>query len=107
MINRRVEVHRCPAVPTAPNTAPGTTIFKSADGVMMMALFPPNSSNERPSRAPTAAPTDLPMRVDPVADTSGTRVSSAISLPISGPPITKLETPSGTPFASKTSFVIC
>ena len=50
MIKRRVEVQRCPAVPTAPNTAPGTTILRSADGVMIMALLPPNSSKERPKR---------------------------------------------------------
>jgi len=73
----------------------------------MIALFPPNSNNERPKRAPTVAPTDLPIRVEPVAEIKGTRVSSAINFPISAPPITKLETPSGTPFASKTSFAIC
>ena len=107
MINLRVDVQRCPAVPTAPNTAPGTTIFKSALGAIIIALFPPNSNKDRPKRSPTAAPTDFPIRVDPVAEISGKRLSLAINLPISAPPIINPETPSGTLFAAKTSFVIC
>jgi hypothetical protein len=51
MINLRVEVQRCPAVPTAPKTAPGTVIFISASGVTMIALFPPNSNNDFPNVA--------------------------------------------------------
>ena len=107
IINLLVEVHRCPAVPTAPNTAPGTTILRSALGVMIMALFPPSSNKDLPNLAPTASPTDLPILVEPVADTNGTLLSFDMSFPISAPPITKPETPSGTLFASNTSFVIC
>ena len=81
MINLRVEVHLCPAVPTAPNTAPGTTTFKSAEGVMMIALFPPNSSKDFPKRSATLAPTILPILVEPVADTSGILVSVVIISP--------------------------
>ena len=102
-----MDVHLCPAVPTAPNTAPGTTILRSADGVMIIALFPPSSKRDVPNLAPTAALTDLPIRVEPVAETKGTLVSFDINFPISAPPITKPETPSGTSFASNTSFVIC
>ena len=99
-------MHRCPAVPTAPKTAPGTTTFRSALGAMIIALFPPNSNNALPSLAPTKAPTLFPIRVEPVAEIKGTRESFAINLPISASPITNDETPSGTPFALKTSFVI-
>ena len=73
---------------------------------MMIALFPPNSNKERPKRSPTAAPTDLPIRVDPVAEINGTRPSFAINFPISASPMITLDTPSGTPFASKTSCVM-
>ena len=71
-----------------------------------MALLPPNSSNDLPSLAPTAAPTAFPIRVDPVAETSGIRLSLEINSPISLSPITTLLTPSGTLFALKTSVVI-
>ena len=81
MINLLVEVQRCPAVPTAPNTAPGTTTFKSAVGVIIIALFPPNSNKDFPKRSATLAPTILPMRVDPVADTRGTLMSVVIISP--------------------------
>ena len=47
------------------------------------------------------------MRVEPVAETKGTRLSLAISFPISPSPITSPETPSGTPLAAKTSWVMC
>ena len=47
----------------------------SAEGVTMMALLPPNSSKDLPSRAATVCATALPIRVDPVAEMSGTRVS--------------------------------
>jgi hypothetical protein len=38
-----------------------------------MALLPPSSSSERPKRCATRGPTMRPMRVLPVAETSGTR----------------------------------
>ena len=77
----RVEVQRCPQVPTAPNTAPGTTTFKSAVGVIIMALLPPNSNKDFPKRWATVAPTILHIRVDPVADTKGILVSVVIISP--------------------------
>ena len=82
MINRRVEVQRCPAVPTAPKTAPITVILMSASGVTMMALFPPNSNNDLPNLPATDCATNLPIRVDHVAETKGTRVSAVINSPI-------------------------
>ena len=37
---------------------------------IMIALFPPNSSNARPRRAATVCPTALPIRTEPVAETT-------------------------------------
>ena len=76
-----MDVHLCPHVPTAPKTAPGTTTFKSAVGVIMMALFPPNSNKDFPKRSATFAPTILPILVEPVAETKGTLVSFVIISP--------------------------
>src|SRR6478735_6925283 len=72
----------------------------------MMALFPPNSSRLLPSLDPTAAPTALPILVDPVAETSGIRSSFASHSPTSLPPITRQLTPSGTLHSRNTSAVI-
>ena len=74
--------------------APISDISKSAFSVMIMALLPPSSSKLLPSRAPTAALTALPIRVEPVADIKGRRVSLAINSPISRSPITRHDTPS-------------
>ena len=82
MIKRRVEVHRCPAVPTAPNTAPITVILMSASGVTIMALFPPNSNNDFPNRPATVCATIFPMRVEPVAEINGTLLSAVSNSPI-------------------------
>ena len=48
-----VDVHLCPHVPTAPNTMFITACLISTLGVTIIALFPPNSSNDLPSLAPT------------------------------------------------------
>ena len=81
MINLRVEVQRCPAVPTAPNTAPMIVISISASGVTMIELLPPNSKIDLPKRCATAEPTILPIRVEPVAEINGTRLSFVIHSP--------------------------
>src|ERR1044071_9554186 len=73
---------------------------------MIIALLPPNSSNALPNLAPTAAPTALPIRVEPVADTSGTRASLLIHSPVSRPPTTRPLTPSGTLLALNTLAII-
>jgi hypothetical protein len=86
-IKRRVVVHRCPAVPTAPNTIAGIASERSAVSSTMIALLPPSSSSERPMRCATRSPTWRPTAVEPVNDTSGMRWSStnfdAISVPAS------------------------
>ena len=81
MISLRVEVQRWPAVPTAPNTAPITVILRSESGVTIIALFPPSSKRDFPNRAPTVCATCFPIRVEPVAETSGTRSSLVINSP--------------------------
>ena len=48
-----VVVHLCPQVPTAPNTILITACLMSTLGVTIIALFPPSSSNDLPSLAPT------------------------------------------------------
>ena len=53
-------------------------VSKSALGVMMMALLPPNSKRDFPSLAPTRWATSFPIRVDPVAETKAILWSSAI-----------------------------
>src|SRR5690606_30005836 len=106
MINRRVLVQRCPAVPTAPNTAPIMVIFRSALGLTIMALLPPNSNKDLPRRFATTAATSLPMRVDPVAETNGIRSSSEIHFPTSASPTIIEEIPSGNLFAFNMSAMI-
>ena len=81
MMSLRVDVHLCPAVPTAPNTAPVRMMLRSALGVTMIALFPPNSSNDLPNLPATAVPTIFPIRVLPVADISGMRWSCVMNSP--------------------------
>ena len=63
----------------------------------MAALLPPSSRSERPRRAAIRGASSLPIWVDPVAETSGTRGSSASCTARSAPPITSSASPSGTP----------
>src|SRR5579871_319220 len=107
MINLRVVVQRCPAVPTAPNIEPRTAMSRSACSEIIIALLPPSSNKDLPKRAPTAVPTALPIRVDPVAETNGIRTSLAIHSPTSLLPTINPLTPSGTLLFSKTSATIC
>ena len=52
-ISRLVDVQRWPQVPTAPKILARIAISKSALGVIIIALLPPNSNMVLPSRAPT------------------------------------------------------
>ena len=99
-------MQRWPAVPTAPKTTAGITTSKSAFCVTIMALFPPNSNKLLPNRAATACPTDLPIRVEPVAETNATFVSFESHSPTFLSPMIKQETPSGIAFLCKTSWII-
>src|SRR5208283_4393965 len=74
MMSRRVVVQRWPAVPTAPNKSALKARRRSAEGVMIIALFPPSSKSVRPNRFATNVATARPILVEPVAETSGTRL---------------------------------
>ena len=52
--NRRSEVQRWPQVPTALNRIARSREIELGRGATIMALLPPSSSSERPSRAATA-----------------------------------------------------
>ena len=90
-------MQRWPAVPTAEKSTPRTTRSRSALGATIAALLPPSSSSERPSRAAIRGASSLPICVEPVAETSGIRGSSASWTARSAPPITSSASPSGTP----------
>ena len=106
MINLLVDVHLCPVVPTAPNTNAGITILRSASGVRITALLPPNSSNDFPNLSPTTCPTDFPILVEPVAETNGILLSEAINLPKSASPMIKEQIPPCRLLLSNTSAII-
>ena len=53
----------------------------------MEALLPPSSRMARAKRRASRSPTTRPMRVEPVAETTGTRGSSTSASPTSRPPI--------------------
>ncbi|MCY1543750.1 hypothetical protein D9M68_795800 [compost metagenome] len=88
-------VQRWPAVPTAAKRMPRTARPRSALGVRIMALLPPSSRMLRPKRAATLGPTSRPMRVLPVALTSGTRGSSTSTAPAWRSPMTNWLRPDG------------
>src|SRR5438045_3869933 len=75
-MSRRVDVHRCPAVPTAPNSTDGTTRSRSASGATTTALLPAHSSRHLPKRPATVVAISRPTTEDPVNETSATRGSA-------------------------------
>ena len=77
-----MDVHLCPQFLLRQIRHLEQRILRSADGVMIIALFPPSSKRDVPNLAPTAALTDLPILVEPVAETKGTLVSFDINFPI-------------------------
>ena len=94
-ISLRSDVQRWPVVPAAANNAPRTASSISASSITTMALLPPSSSSDLPSRCATFVPTCLPIRTDPVAEMSGSRLSLTIASPTgSTSPMARLNTPS-------------
>src|SRR5208282_2311727 len=79
---------------------------RSAEGVMIIALFPPSSKSVRPNRFATDVATARPILVEPVAETSGTRLSPANSCPIEGPPVIRLQIAGSTPKSRETCSAI-
>ena len=59
--NLRVDVQRCPDVPTAPNNTALRTYSGSESGITIIALFPPNSKRDLPKRLATASPIFRPI----------------------------------------------
>ncbi len=85
---------------------PRNAKFKSAEGATIAALLPPNSNNDRPSRAATVCATARPMGTEPVAETSGNAGEAAIAWPTSAPvPTSTLATAGGTSSNSASTSV--
>lgn len=61
----------------------------------MEALLPPSSRIGLAKRRASRSPTARPMRVEPVAETTGTRGSSTSASPTSWPPISTVARPPG------------
>src|ERR1700736_2724879 len=71
-----------------------------------MALLPPSSNSVRPSLRATVSETVLPIRVEPVAETRGTRVSSASKQPTVESLTARLQSPGSTPHSRQTCSAI-
>eukprot|EP01139_Manchomonas_bermudensis_P014491 Amastigsp_a508540_93.p2 type:complete len:383 gc:universal Amastigsp_a508540_93:1587-439(-) len=104
--SRRVDVQRCPAVPTAPKSTARTAMSTSPSSWTMTALLPPSSRIERPKRPWTVTPTLRPMCVEPVNDMSGSRVSADMASPMATSPQTSAEIAPGSLLASSTEAMI-
>ena len=65
-------MQRCPAVPIAAKATARRVRSRSAEGVTIEALLPPSSRIARAKRRASRSPTMRPMRVEPVAETTGT-----------------------------------
>ena len=71
---------------------------------MMHGDLPPSSCDTRLTVVAASRATAIPARVDPVKETMSTSGCAAIAAPTVGPsPLTRLNTPGGTPAASSTS----
>jgi len=94
-IRRRSEVQRWPAVPAAANSAERTARSSRALGATIIALLPPSSSSERPSRAATVVATARPIRTEPVAEINGSSGACANASPTAPSPATRQSSASG------------
>ena len=103
IINLLVVVQRCPAVPTDPNNTAGIANLRSASGVMMIALFPPNSRIVLPNLFDTTSAACLPTGVEPVTDMRGIfLLFNSISPTVEPLPTINEKIPSGKLFSFKT-----
>ena len=78
---RRRVVQRWPAVPMAAKATARRVRSRLAVGQTIPALLPPSSRRGRAKRAARRGPTARPMRVEPVAETRGTRGESTRASP--------------------------
>ena len=79
-ISRRSVVQRCPRCPRPKTRSPARPIPGRPTARRSMALLPPSSSSERPSRAATVWATARPIGTQPVAEISGSRRSASQGL---------------------------
>ena len=95
------DVHRCPAVPNAPQYAPSTALSRFADGITTSGFFPPSSREHETRFRPHTSPIILPTSVEPVNEILLTLPSSTASTKCCPAPLpfpwTRLMTPLGKP----------
>ena len=97
-------LHDWPELFITERTPPPTADGKSASSRMMFGLLPPSSWATRLTVGAAALATSMPARVEPVKDTMAMPGWLEIAAPTSGPvPLTRLNTPFGTPAACITS----
>lgn len=99
-------VHLYPQVPAAEKVHPVNAILRSASSIIIAALLPPNSKIVFPNLLETLSETIFPILVLPVNETKLILASSTNFYPIFPSPQTKLKTPPGKLFLSKTSIII-
>jgi hypothetical protein len=106
MSNLLREVHLCPQVPTAANVQALNAISRLASSMMIVALFPPNSSKTLPNLCSTLPLIIPPILDDPVKESKGILESLDIAYPISAPPCKTVRTFGLILFLCKTSRTI-
>ena len=86
-----------------PSTSRVTAFWKSASSSRMFADLPPSSWQTRLTVSAALFATWMPARVEPVNETMSTSGCAASALPTPGPsPLTRLNTPGGTPASCST-----
>ena len=104
---RDAAVHRCPAVPNAPQSAPSTARSTSASSITMMMFLPPISRWTCLNCGAHATEMSRPTSVEPVNEITATFGCRVIGSPTSRPPpVTMLNTPFGRPASSNASTSI-
>src|SRR2546427_379986 len=103
-ISRDVAVHRCPAVPNAPNITPSIRTSRSASSIARIAFFPPSSRPTLIIFFAAASYTCLPVSTPPVKETARMSGWATIPSPTTAPfPVTMFTTPGGNPASSRHS----
>ena len=97
-------LHDWPTLRMPAATAAGMARAKSASGRMTLGDLPPSSWATRLTVGAAACATSTPARVEPVIEIMSTSGCVASAAPTSGPsPLTRLNTPAGTPASCITS----
>ena len=100
-------LHDWPELPITPRTPLVTARLRSASGSTMLGDLPPSSWCTRLTVGAALRATSMPARVEPVNDTMSTSGWLEIAAPTVGPsPLTRLNTPAGTPAACRISVQI-